>query len=326
MPGADPWVEQYAAPSTASPSEMHSSLAISGSEGYKTASAGNEGSGGKGNLQAVNARTPSSPYPSYGTKTVIAAPALMGSGAVTTSAGRNVADFTLDDDLQFAADFVLSSGGETSPYGPKVQKRESSASRRERRIGPIAVPQARARKTSLSKRNLDASPRGRAPRIPGSADESMARPIFEMEGRPHSLGSNPVPIRPTLHRSIANLPAVGLQGSDRSASTGDRPPSYTPMSTSPLLAGTGQRSGVEATNGSHGTPAQASSSGQGAIHASPASANTSRSKYKAPPPGEPYRPPHGGQPPRPSWSSGPCLLYPSPRPRHRTRARMPPSA
>eukprot|EP00972_Heterocapsa_arctica_P031889 4697669-Heterocapsa_arctica.AAC.1 len=43
MPGTDPWVAANAAPSTAPPSEMHTSLAISGSEGQKTASAGSEG-------------------------------------------------------------------------------------------------------------------------------------------------------------------------------------------------------------------------------------------------------------------------------------------
>eukprot|EP00972_Heterocapsa_arctica_P036562 5381767-Heterocapsa_arctica.AAC.1 len=44
MSGADHWVGVFGAPSTASPSEMHSSLVISGSEGHKTGSAGSEGS------------------------------------------------------------------------------------------------------------------------------------------------------------------------------------------------------------------------------------------------------------------------------------------
>eukprot|EP00972_Heterocapsa_arctica_P035380 5205201-Heterocapsa_arctica.AAC.1 len=64
MSGTDPWVALYGAPSTASPSEMHSSLATSGSEGYKTGSAGSEGSG-------------SPVYPVFGPAPVRAAPALM---------------------------------------------------------------------------------------------------------------------------------------------------------------------------------------------------------------------------------------------------------
>eukprot|EP00972_Heterocapsa_arctica_P041214 6075970-Heterocapsa_arctica.AAC.1 len=60
---------------------MHTSLAISGSEGYKTASAGSEGSGKPA-------------YPIFGPKPVVAAPALMGQGAAASSADNDLDDST----------------------------------------------------------------------------------------------------------------------------------------------------------------------------------------------------------------------------------------
>eukprot|EP00972_Heterocapsa_arctica_P049433 7275736-Heterocapsa_arctica.AAC.1 len=93
MSGTDPWVALHASPSTASPSEMHSSLAVSGSEGYKTASAGSEGSG-----KPV--------YPVFGPKSVVAAPALMGESATGSGSARDSAEAT----RQFAIEFVRSSG------------------------------------------------------------------------------------------------------------------------------------------------------------------------------------------------------------------------
>eukprot|EP00972_Heterocapsa_arctica_P098158 14484464-Heterocapsa_arctica.AAC.1 len=89
MSGTDPWVALYGAPSiAASPSEMHTSLAVSGSEGYKTDSAGSEGSG-----KPV--------YPVFGPASVKAAPALMGERASGSGSVRDSAEAT----RQFALEF-----------------------------------------------------------------------------------------------------------------------------------------------------------------------------------------------------------------------------
>eukprot|EP00972_Heterocapsa_arctica_P000813 114146-Heterocapsa_arctica.AAC.1 len=118
MSRTDPWVAAHAAPSTAPPSEMHTSLAISGSEGQKTASAGSEGSG-----KPV--------YPIFGgPKSVKAAPALMGSGAADTGPVTDLDDAT----REYALEFLRSSGSDTgNPYGPEItsmRKRGPSANRR----------------------------------------------------------------------------------------------------------------------------------------------------------------------------------------------------
>eukprot|EP00972_Heterocapsa_arctica_P082406 12143449-Heterocapsa_arctica.AAC.1 len=60
---------------------MHSSLAISGSEGYKTGSAGSEGSGKPA-------------YPVCGPAPAKAAPALMGDRATASNVVQNLADAT----------------------------------------------------------------------------------------------------------------------------------------------------------------------------------------------------------------------------------------
>ena len=97
---------------------MHTSLAISGSEGQKTASAGSEGSGKPA-------------YPIFGPKPVLAAPALMGQGAAKAApaimgqgaaAAGQVTD--LDDstrDREFALEFLRSSESDSgNPYGPET--------------------------------------------------------------------------------------------------------------------------------------------------------------------------------------------------------------
>eukprot|EP00972_Heterocapsa_arctica_P001535 221326-Heterocapsa_arctica.AAC.1 len=60
---------------------MHSSVAISGSDGYKTGSAGSEGSGKPA-------------YPVFGPAPVRAAPALMGDRAAASDVVQNSADAT----------------------------------------------------------------------------------------------------------------------------------------------------------------------------------------------------------------------------------------
>jgi hypothetical protein len=288
MSEADPWISQWAAPSTAaSPSEMQPSLAVSGSEDYKAASEGSEGKTKPG-------------YPTFGPEIVVAAPALMGSGAASSSTVENTIDLTLADELQFAMEFVATRDVESgAPYASKMQKREPSVSCRERRVGPVAAPLERASEAKISKRKLAASPRGKAAEVPESDNEILARHTLELESL---LPSHPVPTRSTPHRSIAGHPAVNLLVPDRSASSGDRPPIYTPMSTfPPSLASTGQRIGAEANNGSHIAPAQAESSGSGAARASHKYPIVSQSFPT--PPGGPYRPPPGGPIPRPSWSS-----------------------
>eukprot|EP00972_Heterocapsa_arctica_P052314 7696086-Heterocapsa_arctica.AAC.1 len=72
---------------------MHTSLAISGSEDYKTASAGSEGSGKLA-------------YPMFGPKTVVAAPALKGQGAAASSTEKYSDDAT----REYALEFIRSSG------------------------------------------------------------------------------------------------------------------------------------------------------------------------------------------------------------------------
>eukprot|EP00972_Heterocapsa_arctica_P076962 11350289-Heterocapsa_arctica.AAC.1 len=105
---------------------MHSSLAISGSEGYKTASAGSEGSGKPA-------------YPIFGPKPVKAAPALMGESASGSGPAPDSAEAT----RHFVNKFVRSSGSESGvAYGPTttMRKREPSAGRR---VGIITTPTER---------------------------------------------------------------------------------------------------------------------------------------------------------------------------------------
>eukprot|EP00972_Heterocapsa_arctica_P076077 11219178-Heterocapsa_arctica.AAC.1 len=75
---------------------MHTSLAISGGEGYKTGSAGSEGSGKPA-------------YPVFGPAPVKAAPAFMGERATASGLVQNTAEAT----RQFALEFVRSSGSES---------------------------------------------------------------------------------------------------------------------------------------------------------------------------------------------------------------------
>eukprot|EP00972_Heterocapsa_arctica_P073468 10850997-Heterocapsa_arctica.AAC.1 len=110
---------------------MHSSLAISGSEGYKAASAGSEGSGKPA-------------YPVFGPKPVKAGPALMGESASGSGPAPDSAEAT----RQFVNEFVRSSGSESGvTYGPTttMRKRESIANRR---VGVVTTPSERVRKTS----------------------------------------------------------------------------------------------------------------------------------------------------------------------------------
>eukprot|EP00972_Heterocapsa_arctica_P001048 147958-Heterocapsa_arctica.AAC.1 len=166
-----------------------------------------------------------------------------------------------------------------------MRRRDSSANRR---VGIVATPSERVRKTSASKRILAAVPRGRQNQASESADESLARQILELESRPHS---NPVPIRPTLHRTIADLPAVGQPSSSsgRPAFIGDRPPIDS-------VARTGARGIAMATTGQPHNPPAAINGSQSAPE---------RPLYRSPPAGMcspppavpgPYRPP-GAPPP-----------------------------
>eukprot|EP00972_Heterocapsa_arctica_P040432 5955290-Heterocapsa_arctica.AAC.1 len=83
-----------------------------------------------------------------------------------------------------------------------MRKRDSSANRR---VGTIATPTERVRKMSATKRNLAAVPRGRPSHGSETPEETLDRLLREDTSRAHS---NPVPIQPRLHRTIADLPAV----------------------------------------------------------------------------------------------------------------------
>eukprot|EP00972_Heterocapsa_arctica_P042614 6281310-Heterocapsa_arctica.AAC.1 len=64
-----------------------------------------------------------------------------------------------------------------------MRKRVSSANRR---VGAIATPSDRVRKTSVSKRTVSAVPRGRPDQTSESADAFLDRQISEHANRPHS--------------------------------------------------------------------------------------------------------------------------------------------
>eukprot|EP00972_Heterocapsa_arctica_P078494 11577133-Heterocapsa_arctica.AAC.1 len=71
-----------------------------------------------------------------------------------------------------------------------MRKRDSSANRR---VGSTTTPSERVRKTSITKRNLAAVPRGRPTDDSETAEEALERLLRPDSSRAQS---NPVPIQP----------------------------------------------------------------------------------------------------------------------------------